>query len=312
MVDGRLVGHVSIEGASLFLEDGIRDRRASFTLRVVLPCSADPAEMRKRLEWSLGQIEFRELTDETGNTFIHDIAETCRKKRVDVGAHLMLVESWIGGYLSQASQPLGNGDLKYQVEVSERLFANDSNELIRFVYLNEENLDVNSEFLFNEDAFTRACFEFIQAVFDADEARREHGEDYDTDTLATDVNNAFMGLSGESDDCHRFEYLFTELLADVIDWFVPEDSCRPPLFQWYASALAENPFLDATDSWCDDSIASSGASTTYWTSDSHKARECVDNMFTEDARTLTELAGRVRQSVAAGTASSWLGRADSK
>jgi hypothetical protein len=109
-------------------------------------------------------------------------------------------------------------------------------------------------------------------------------------------NTAFRFLTPSP--CHLF----------LVDSFEPEVSCSLPLFLWYSNAFEENPFLTATNSWCDDSIASSGASTTYWTSESIEAKEFTDKLLSKDAKTLKRLAGRVRKSIADGTASHWLER----
>jgi hypothetical protein len=80
------------------------------------------------------------------------------------------------------------------------------------------------------------------------------------------------------------------------------------LFQWYELAFQENPFLSESNSFYDDSIASSGGSTTYWTTKPTKAKEFIDQLFKQDAETLKNMARRVSKNVAAGKASTWLSR----
>ncbi len=171
--------------------------------------------------------------------------------------------------------------------------------------ITKENSQFSSDHSFNEKILARSVSEFFQAVFDANQNRIGSTELEAYEGLGDDVARACKYFAKRSDACARIDYLFSDdFLSEVEDSF--NTSGYLPMLRWFTAALEENPFLEASDSWNDDSLASSGATVRYWTKESQKAKDFMDSLLEKDAKTLSALAERVRESVTSGLAPKWL------
>jgi hypothetical protein len=300
---------VTLEGSSMFLEDGVLDYRASLLLRVVVASEGEVSTSLRHPQGELENLVFKETSEASNLTFTHDIAEVCRESRCEVDSHLKLVDQWIRSYLVNLGKLELGEKPRYLVAVSDKPSFDEGEKWGEFAYVWEENNEVSSEHKFNEEVLETAFGDFLEAVneavSEADSNRHDSTETEAADDLANYALRAFEYFGAESGDCSRIDYLFSDgEFFDVVASF--EDGGDLPLFKWYLLALEENACLSANESWSDDSIASSGESVTYWTKQPEKAKEFMDGLFEEDAETFRTMAELVRKSVAGGKSPKWL------